>query len=92
MKHKTSDLTPWFPKGVKPVRKGVYIASMAGNNFYRYWNGKWWSNGVFDLEKNGWPDVRNGKFGSYKEQMQMRFRGLAKDPSLALPVPHKVTA
>jgi hypothetical protein len=42
-------LTPWFNGSVKPVRPGVYLATilMSGKlddsrGLYRYWNGKHW--------------------------------------------------
>lgn len=39
-------LTPWFPADVKPVRKGVYIASLFRHEkWYRYWDGRSWSTG-----------------------------------------------
>lgn len=36
-------LTQWYPKGVNPVRKGVYeIKSKLGFPWYRRWDGRVW--------------------------------------------------
>lgn len=35
-------LTPWFPRGTYPKRKGFYIASVYFSHFYRYWDGRSW--------------------------------------------------
>lgn len=77
-----SRLTPWFPagKGVKPVRNGVYIASVGRNTFYRYWNGRWWSRGSYSLEEmqaKGWTRHR---FGTNKHQAQISWR-VERDPA-----------
>jgi hypothetical protein len=35
-------LTPWFPGGVKPARKGVYQRRMHTGVAYSYWTGRHW--------------------------------------------------
>ncbi len=39
-----SDLTPWFPPEVTPVRKGVYEATLVEGEagWYAYWRGDSW--------------------------------------------------
>lgn len=47
----SKELTPWFPRGTYPARKGYYISSvLKGTNFYRYWDGKTWYCGGDALE------------------------------------------
>ena len=68
-------LTAWFPRGSKPVHKGVYIASVSRNRFYRYWNGKWWSNGAYaqtEVIKN----TSGGMRRKYGRQQEISWRGL----------------
>ena len=39
-----SQLTPWYPPHIKPVRAGVYNASIfKDEEMLRYWDGKNWS-------------------------------------------------
>jgi hypothetical protein len=71
-------LTPWFPASVKPARKGVYVASVGCNTFYRYWNGKRWHHGSYTVSeamgaarlRGFWPEDR----------YPIRWRGLAEQP------------
>ncbi len=48
-----SNMTPWFPPDIKPVRKGVYLVSFNSHDpmqkLYAAWNGKRWSNAGFDV-------------------------------------------
>lgn len=72
----SKQLTPWFPPKVKPVRKGVYIASVARSTFYRYWNGHRWYFGADTVsgaakERRAWPARYQGAIA---------WRGLASDP------------
>lgn len=67
-------LTPWFPPEVKPVRVGVYIATVRKPSvFYRYWDGESWLCGSFDqqLANASRPDW----YGP-----PIHWRGLAKQP------------
>lgn len=76
-----SDLTDWFPVDVKPVRKGVYMASICKQRFYRYWNGCWWSHGVYELGQENCKSLFSIKYGNYTNQAEIEWRGLASDPS-----------
>jgi hypothetical protein len=72
---KNKELTPWFPPHIKPVRPGVYIASVAKQEFYRRWTGKYWCYGAYDIAlartlKRKWPD-----------NFPPNWRGLNEDPS-----------
>ena len=71
-------LTDWFPGHIKPVRKGVYIASVGRNKFYRYWNGRWWSEGTFYPSLEGWPDSKSKKCGDKQDQARIKWRGLTE--------------
>ena len=48
-----SNMTPWFPPRIKPVREGVYEVKFCsdGDICYAAWNGKNWS--WFDLSPRG---------------------------------------
>ena len=41
---KKAELTPWFPRGTKPARKGVYMqhSGTLGQLGYQYWDGAVW--------------------------------------------------
>lgn len=75
-------LTPWFTaeSGIKPVRPGVYIASVGRNTFYRYWTGKYWTKGTYDKYGDNWPTAKTPKYGSAKHQAWISWRGLVEDP------------
>jgi len=65
------EMTPWFPKKVKPIREGVYEVKTAGKNSYTYqakWTGSRWINNWHD-------DVPETEELKIKE-----WRGLATDP------------
>jgi hypothetical protein len=69
-------LTPWFPSKVKPVRVGVYVASIfRDESMYRYWNGRTWS----------YPDeTPKGAFAIRSTvsecSSEVEWRGLAEQP------------
>lgn len=74
----TKKLTPWFPPEVKPVREGVYIATVVREEtFYRYWDGRLWLTGDNTVK------------GAYREagegiptwHQSIHWRGLAKAPA-----------
>lgn len=68
-------LTPWFPANVKPVREGIYIATVVrGDTFYRYWDGKVWHCGGDTVAKAA------ANRGFWRFQNQIRWRGLAEKP------------
>lgn len=84
MSKKKQELTPWFRRKTKPVRKGVY--SVQGTSFGneevyshwdgRHWNGAWWTvdgahhnRNFFSFEKH------EGACGP-----RLEWRGLAKKP------------
>lgn len=66
-------LTEWFPANVKPALPGWYereygIEWMAKS--HDYWNGRYWL-------------VGDGKVARVRASSDMRWRGLAEDPSHA---------
>lgn len=68
---KTEKVTPWYPPHIKPVRNGLYQATMYTNNPasdapYMQWNGERWMNPY------------NG--GKPCEEQSRAWRGLAKKP------------
>jgi len=75
-------LTAWYPGTVKPVRKGVYIASVGKNKFFRYWNGRWWSVGTFFPYLTGWPNSESPKYGDKQDQAHIKWRGLTEKASI----------
>ncbi len=44
MKSEASQLTPWFPGSVKPVRRGVYqqMCGLGKDLGYQLWDGEHW--------------------------------------------------
>lgn len=34
--------TPWFPRTIKPVRKGLYEIKTKYGRKMAFWNGEWW--------------------------------------------------
>jgi len=34
--------TPWFPRTIKPVRKGLYEIETQYGRKMAFWNGEWW--------------------------------------------------
>jgi hypothetical protein len=77
-----SKLTPWFSGAVHPSRKGVYIATMSRQTFYRYWDGRHWHHGAYDLDLAMNAARRGGKWDSVRYPMK-RWRGLAAQPKSA---------
>ena len=72
---RNEELTPWFPPEIKPVRPGIYIASVARREFYRRWDGERWYYGDYTVEaakkrRKKWP-----------LQVPLLWRGLNYDPS-----------
>lgn len=75
-----SDLTPWFPGNVKPVREGVYQRQIPlYGDAYWVWNGARWLNG-------GYATPTSAKYHSGtspSSEQCMKWRGLAADPEKA---------
>jgi hypothetical protein len=70
-------LTPWFPPNMKPVRPGLYIASIGRRNrFYRRWTGKRWLYGSYSQEDAATMPARPWPEKDYP----LHWRGLASDP------------
>lgn len=69
-------LTPWYPANTRPVRVGVYNASIYFNDeIYRYWNGEWWGDWA-----SGFP-IECVSLQDKKCPVQdLAWRGLAEKP------------
>lgn len=64
-------LTPWYPRDVNPVHKGVYeIKNNLGMRWFRYWDGESWYEGSWYPASAVW----NKKKAYYREP----WRGLTK--------------
>jgi hypothetical protein len=69
------EMTPWFPKKIKPVHAGLYMIRPAGKSDYTYqcqWTGSKWVSSYIE------PD----EFDSADEVKIKEWQGLAKDPNL----------
>jgi len=71
-----SEVTPWFPGKVKPVRVGVYETAPRGvTRYYQFWDGFRW----------GWAGhspkeaEQDRRLPSYHQKD--KWRGLSSDPS-----------
>lgn len=71
-------LTPWFPGGTYPTRKGFYIASVSTCNYYRYWDGRSWFYGGYTLEDAFMR--QEGDPIRWPLKTPLRWRGLAEKP------------
>lgn len=65
------EMTPWFPKKIKPVRNGLYTVKTSGKNSYTHqakWTGSRWI--------SAWQED-----GSGTEEIKIKeWQGIAKDP------------
>lgn len=69
------EMTPWFPKKVKPVREGLYMIRPAGKSDYSYqcrWTGSKWISSYIEPEE----------FDAAEEVKIKEWQGLATDPDL----------
>ena len=67
------EMTPWFPKKIKPFREGIYMVKTAGKNSWTYqakWTGSRWISSWHD-------DVPETEEIKIKE-----WQGLAQDPDI----------
>jgi hypothetical protein len=72
---KKPKLTRWFSPKVKPVRKGVYNASLfRDDDFFRYWNGRQWSMG------DSYAHAGLRHYPPTELQDDLYWRGLAEQP------------
>jgi hypothetical protein len=76
-------LTPWFPAGVQPVRKGMYEtrAALPEDRYrlpqYQRWDGTHWLAWASDFE----AAAQLSRDVSFRQKPE--WRGLAKRPSIA---------
>lgn len=69
-------LTAWFSKGINPVLKGVYNASVCKDpSFYRKWDGKTWFYGARTIDGARQMTMR------WPKNTPLCWRGLASDPN-----------
>ena len=79
MKIKESDLTPWFPAGVKPAYVGEYsVKDPHGAICLGWWSGKWWSWGYFEDTDITFKSLFLGSASN--KQNKFQFRGLKVKP------------
>jgi hypothetical protein len=67
------EMTEWFPKKIKPVRKGIYMVKTAGKNSYTYqamWTGTRWV--------SSWTDQEH--YHTAEEVKVREWQGIAYDP------------
>lgn len=77
MNKKKLTLTPWFPQGTKPARKGVYETAPRHSGFrplYQFWDGEKW--GGWNMYQHG---AYNNRLSASREQEPL-WRGLASNP------------
>jgi hypothetical protein len=71
------NLTPWFPPDSKPVRPGIYIATVVREEtFYRLWDGEAWMCGGDSVREA----AREGREGTATYRQNLHWRGLAEQP------------
>jgi hypothetical protein len=69
------EMTPWFPKKIKPVHVGLYMIRPAGKSDYTYqcqWTGSKWVSSY----------IEPAEFDSAEEVKIKEWQGLANDPRL----------
>jgi len=67
------EMTPWFPKKIKPVREGLYMIKSAGKNSYTHqgrWTGSRWV--------SSWTDEEH--YDTTDELKIREWQGIAYDP------------